>query len=215
MSIFSTIIKKLIAEASPKIILAVIGGLVLVGGGTGVALSASLRRARAPKLKSTEAVVDEIKEIGQFRTSAYCDEIVIKGKLDSLPSVKERVARGEKVKVKNGEIILIQKAAVHAGVDFDKMTQDDLRLVKDTLFVTLPAPEILQVDMDSNGQDVFLQKGTWSIDQVQELYGPATEKLIQDAMDGGVLTKAFANAKEHIEDFFRPFGYTCVITQRP
>ena len=215
MIIFSTIIKKLIAEASPKIIMAVIGGLVLVGGGTGVALSASLRHARAPKLKSSEAVVDEIKEIGQLRTSAYCDEIVIKGRLDSLPSVKERVARGEKVKVKNGEIVLIQKAAVHAGVDFDKMTKDDLRLVKDTLFVTLPAPEILQVDMDNNGQDVFLQKGTWSTDQVQELYGPATEKLIQDAIDGGVLTKAFANAKEHIEDFFRPFGYTCVITQRP
>ena len=213
MSIFSTIIEKLIAEASPKIIMAVIGGLVLVGGGTGVALSTSLRHARAPKLKSTEAVVDEIKEIGQFRTSAYCDEVVIKGKLDSLPSSIAKVARGEKVK--SGEIVLIQKASVHAGVDFDKMTKEDIRLAKDTLFVTLPAPEILLVNMDTKGQDVFLQKGNWSIEQVQELYGPATERLKQEAIDGGVLNKAFANAKEYIEDFFRPFGYTCVVSQRP
>lgn len=214
MSIVSTIIKKLIAEASPKIIMAVIGGLVLVGGGTGVAISTSLHRSRAPKLKSTESVVDEIKHIGQFRTSAYCDEVVIKEVLDSVPSVKERVKNGEKLK-KSGEIVLIQKAAVHAGVDFDKMTKDDIRLKEDTLFVALPAPEILQVDMDSKGQQVFLQKGTWSMDQVQELYGPAREKLIQDALDGGVLTKAYANAKEYLEDFFRPFGYVCVISQRP
>lgn len=214
MSIVSTIIKKLIAEASPKIIMAVIGGLVLVGGGTGVAISTSLHRSRAPKLKSTESVVDEIKHIGQFRTSAYCDEVVIKEVLDSVPSVKERVKNGEKLK-KSGEIVLIQKAAVHAGVDFDKMTKDDIRLKEDTLFVALPAPEILQVDMDSKGQQVFLQKGTWSMDQVQELYGPAREKLIHDALDGGVLTKAYANAKEYLEDFFRPFGYVCVISQRP
>lgn len=214
MSIVSTIIKKLIAEASPKIIMAVIGGLVLVGGGTGVAISTSLHRNRAPKLKSTESVVDEIKHIGQFRTSAFCDEVVIKEVLDSVPSVKERVKKGEKIK-KGSEIVLIQKAAVHAGVDFDKMTKDDIRLKEDTLFVALPAPEILQVDMDSKGQQVFLQKGTWSMDQVQELYGPAREKLIQDALDGGVLTKAYANAKEYLEDFFRPFGYVCVISQRP
>ena len=103
MSIVSTIIEKLIAEASPKIIMAVIGGLVLVGGGTGVAITTSLHRHRAPKLTSTEAVVDEIKQIGQFRTSAYCDEIVIKEVLDSVPSVKERVKKGEKVK--GGEIV--------------------------------------------------------------------------------------------------------------
>ena len=212
MSIVSTIIKKLIEEASPKIIMAVIGGLVLVGGGTGVALTTSLRRARAPKLKSTESVVDEIKNIGQFRTSAYCDEIVIKGKLDSLPSVIARKAKGEKVK--SGEIVVVQKAAVHAGVDFDQMTKDDIRLSNDTLFIALPAAEILQVEMDINGKDVFLQKGNWSTDQLKELYGPAREKLIQDALDGGVLTKAYANAKEYIEDFFRPFGYICVINQK-
>ena len=213
MSIVSTIIEKLIAEASPKIIMAVIGGLVLVGGGTGVAISTSLHRHRAPKFTSTESVVDEIKHIGQFRTSAYCDEIVIKEVLDSVPSVKERVKNGEKVK--SGEIVLIQKAAVHAGVDFDKMTADDLRRSGDTLFVALPAAEILQVEMDSKGQQVFLQKGNWTMDQVQELYGPAKEKLVQDALDGGVLTKAFANATEYVEDFFRPFGYVCVISQRP
>lgn len=212
MSIVSTIIQKLIEQASPKIIMAVIGGLVLVGGGTGVAISTSLRRARAPKITSTESVVDEIKQTGQFRTSAFCDEIVIKGKLDSLPSTKEKVARGEKVK--SGEIVLIQKASVHAGVDFDKMTKEDLRISEDTLFVTLPAPEIMLVDMDSHGQDVFLQKGNWSTDQLKELYGPAREKLIQDALDGGVLAMAYDNAKEYVEDLFRPFGYTCVVTQR-
>ena len=212
MSIISTIIRKLIEEASPKIIMAVIGGLVLVGGGTGVALSTSLRHARAPKITSTEAVVDEIKQIGQFRTSAYCDEIVIKGKLDSLPSVIARKAKGEKVK--SGEIVLVQKAAVHAGVDFDKMEPEDLRLSGDTLFVALPAAEILLIDMDRTKQDVFLQKGKWDGDQVEELYGPAEKKLIQDALDSGVLTKAYANAKEYIEDFFRPFGYICVINQK-
>ena len=212
MSIVSTIIKKLIEEASRKIIMAVIGGLVLVGGVTGVALTTSLRRARAPKLKSTESVVDEIKNIGQFRTSAYCDEIVIKGKLDSLPSVIARKAKGEKVK--SGEIVVVQKAAVHAGVDFDQVTKEDVRLSNDTLFIVLPAAEILQVDMDINGKDVFLQKGLWDSDQLLELYAPAKDKLIQDALDGGVLTKAYANAKEYIEDFFRPFGYICVINQK-
>ena len=212
MSIVSTIIKKLIEEASPKIIMSVIGGLVLVGGGTGVALTTSLRRARAPKLKSTESVVDEIKHIGQFRTSAYCDEIVIKGKLDSLPSVKARKENGEKVK--SGEIVVIQKAAVHAGVDFDQMTKDDIRLSNDTLFIALPAAEILQVEMDINGKDVFLQKGLWDSDQLLELYAPAKDKLIQDALDGGVLTKAYANAKEYLEGFFRSFGFICVIDQK-
>ena len=162
-------------------------------------------------IKGAVSTVD-LKQIGQFRTSAYCDEIVIKGKLDSLPSVIARKEKGEKVK--SGEIVLVQKAAVHAGVDFDKMEPEDLRLSGDTLFVALPAAEILQIDMDRTKQDVFLQKGKWDGDQVEELYGPAEKKLIQDALDGGVLTKAYANAKEYIEDFFRPFGYVCVINQK-
>lgn len=179
-------------------------------------------------IDKTANVVEEIKKIGEFTTACYYEEMALQdsyvdktqvmgreadklaGKalrkvgLDSWASKADNVST---VVNSDNEILLIGKGHVRAGFNLAKVQESDLNVHGDTLDITLPPTEVFDIIMNPSDFTTEYEKGTWSHELTKPIKERAKEALEQNAIEGGILTKAEENGKKQLEAIFTAFGF--------
>lgn len=191
--------------------------LVALGilGATGAATAAVVKfvkEANKLEIADTPNVVEEIKKISELTTYTYIEEMVVK---DTKVEAKEAgmlsfLHKSEVPDSTRSEIVIITRGVVRAGYDLAKIKDGDLKISNDTLSVVLPATEIFDVIINPSDNDVFIEEGKWSHEEVTALQVDCKNRLLQNAHDNGVLEKADKHGKEKVENLFKTFGFNVV-----
>ncbi|MCP4307467.1 MAG: DUF4230 domain-containing protein [bacterium] len=114
-------------------------------------------------------------------------------------------------------IFLFAVARIGAGVDMQRVTTSNFEVDEDTGRVTvqLPLPEIIFVEVDNDGTQVYdrdtglFTKGDSQLES--DARQVAEEVLVNAALDHGIMDKAQSNAEETISSFLKGVGYTEVV----
>lgn len=155
-------------------------------------------------------IVLEIRSLARLETAAYTLEKVVTAESGEGPLgflFKDRL-----LLVAHGEVI--------AGVDLSKITEDDIIVTGDEVFVTLPAAEIFVATLDNDQSYVY--------DRETGLLGPevdletlarqeAERQILDAALEDGILQKAQDNAEVYVRGLLQALGFEQVtfITATP
>jgi len=160
---------------------------------------------------SRDAVVKEMRSLGRLETSAFTIEKVIEASKESGGPWRD-ILFGDK-------LLLIAHGEVIAGYDLSGLTEDDIEKTGSALRLTLPAPQIFSVRLDSEKTRVYdrdqgiLTRGDKDLESEARL---AAEQSIRDAAcASGILREAQENAVKQLGAVLGALGYPDSIIQSP
>ena len=108
------------------------------------------------------------------------------------------------------EIVIITRGVVRAGYDLSKIDANDLSIRKDTISVKLPEAELFDIIINPSHNDVFVEEGVWSHEEVTALQVDYKNKLKDNAIASGLLEKAEKTGREKLQSLFKTFGFNVV-----
>lgn len=158
------------------------------------------------KLPETE--LHHIQMLGTLATTEYTF-----GKIIQLNDNKDWYRFGDR------KILISTKAKVKAGVDLTKMDDKDVVIIDDkTIQLTLPAPEIVSFDMNSNDiktemTDINGLRFEFSQEEKVKVLKMGEESIRREMMDSNILSEARKNARIFLTDFYKDLGYENVIIE--
>ena len=181
-------------------------------------------------IDKTANVVTQIKEISEFTTACYYEELVIQKEKYSVKEKNAESSVWNKVKqmagvnvgeeepaapdsTLDGRLVLIVKSKVRAGYDLSKVEENDIVLAGDTLSIKLPEPEIFDIIVNPSDWEIYYRKGDWADDEIRNIQSGAKDEIKQDAIDYGLLEKAVSSGKESLKSLFKTIGVSEVILQ--
>ena len=170
------------------------------------------REKKALRIDDTPVLVDKIRTLGELTTVVYYDEFVIQGSKQNFFSTTPlgALARDSFGKDVDDHLVIVAKGTVRAGIDFLEMSGDDIRFVKDTVFIQLPEAQYLDIIINPSDFEVFAESGSWNHAQVTYLQDAARERLIRGADGYGLKRKAYEGAMDAITTLVEAAGYSHV-----
>ena len=170
-------------------------------------------------IDKTETIVNEIRGISEFTTACFYEE---KAMIGNKYQTKETVTSNLMDLLglpKTGEhkelarIAYITKGKVRAGYDLSKIDDSGIRVSKDTLFVSLPKPEIFDVIVNPSDIREFDRQGQWSEDEINRIISKAKDEIRMDALSYGLMDKASTTGEDKLVALFKSFGFNQVILE--
>ena len=112
------------------------------------------------------------------------------------------------------KVLFSVKAKVKAGIDLDKMTDEDVKVKGNSIKLTLPKPEIVALNIKPN--DIKLEyskvstlRSEYSQKEYDEILRAGEESIRTDeALRNSIITDAETNASEFFEILLRGSGFT-------
>ena len=166
------------------------------------------KRARELEIDQTAIIVEQVRRIGELSSAGYYEELVLTDRDESYLGELKR-ASGLNRLTGNSDFVIICKGRVRAGFDLTKVEAADFSVSGDTLRMTLPPVEILDVVL--NPADYELFAGHRTHEQTTGLLLQAKQRLRTNAIRDGVLTQAEASAGNQLRNLFLAMGYREVI----
>ena len=163
------------------------------------------------QLEKTANVVTEIRNISEFTSACYYEELVLTDVKDSENATNKVAKLIGKNAVSKDEICLIIDGKVRAGFDLSKVAEDAIAISGDTLTMTLPKTEIFDVIVNPSDCEVYVEDGKWSHEQVTAIQANARTQIKDDALNYGILEQADKIGRERLTDLFKTFGFNTVI----
>jgi hypothetical protein len=149
-------------------------------------------------------VVLEIRALSRLETASYTIEKVITAESGEGPL--GFLFRDRLLLVAHGQVI--------AGVDLERMTEDDIRVAGDRVFVTLPPAEVFVATLD-NDQTYVYERDTAIFGQQVDLETlarqAAEEAILEAALEDGILEQAQTNAESTIRSLLMGLGFREVV----
>lgn len=161
----------------------------------------SILLACESNIQEEEPSIFEIRDIGILATSEYTVGKVLK--------VKDEP---EWYKFGNRNILISCKAKVKAGIDFSKLSDEDIEFKDKTVFITLPNPEIVSFDMDpslikTELVDVNGMRQNFTQEEKNEILNLGEKSIRKEILATGILEDAKRNTNQFIKDFYKQLGY--------
>lgn len=173
--------------------------------------------AQPVTIDNTPILVKEINSLSQLITITAYSEIVVdsikKGKPIFTIPILPSVTIAAPIKYLDDEIVLIGKGKMLAGIDLAALKEKDIYVNDDSVSITLPKTEILQVITNPSDFETFDEKGNWTDSEVTAVKIKLRNKMIADAMQQNILPKATAVANVMMENFLRSVGFKKVNVQ--
>lgn len=145
--------------------------------------------------------VDAIRELKRLITATYHGEAL---------EEKTRTVDRDFIGTKTGTLVLSAQVTLRYGIDFSEMKEEDLVQEEDgSITVYLPRVQLFECIVNpsaikyiySSHEEIFSKK-----DQ-NSLVNEAKDKVIKQARDNRIETKAWEQGKRVITDFFTALGY--------
>lgn len=162
-------------------------------------------REKPVTIDSTPVMVREVKNIAQLMTVAAYDEVVMdtaKTVTASVPSLFGNV-KGES----KAQLVLIGRGRVIAGVDLQKLKEEDIYIKADSVSIQLPPAEVLEAIANPSDFEIFSEDGEWPPAEVSMIKIRTKEKMVQRSVQQGLLQKAGSKAVSIMENFLRSAGF--------
>ena len=188
-------------------------GIAVAAALSGIAIGIrTLINANQLDILDTPNVVTKIRKIAELNTYTYVDQVVVKDQVTTQEISKHLFGSGVDTVDVNHEYVYLVKGIVRAGYDFSKMKDGDIKASNDTLWITLPPVEFLDVISNPSDVNVFYEEKTdiWSYDELQNKKVEARKKIEQNAIERGVLQRAEDAGKEKVTNLFKAFGFNVV-----
>lgn len=158
-------------------------------------------------LEETPLIVQQVRSIHQLATLKYTDEVV----MDTLERYKngEEQLTGNLLKARNPKnlqymlidsytkrrLTLIVKGEARIGFDLDDPTFKIFQN-QDSIWMHFPTPKILDLNVNPNDIEVFLENGSWSDQARKELLTKAKTKMTKSVNR----LKLYSKAKKSLEN---------------
>jgi hypothetical protein len=152
-------------------------------------------------IEETPVLIKEIHNLSLLTTISMYDEIV----MDSLKS--KHLPSFPGLRPVPDKIVLIGKGTVTAGVDLKKINDNDVRIMKDSVMIRLPQPEIQSVIMNPSDFETFAEEGKWSPEEITQIKIRMRDKIGQRALQNQILAKAGQRSIMIIDNFVRTIGF--------
>ncbi|AMR31985.1 hypothetical protein A0256_11395 [Mucilaginibacter sp. PAMC 26640] len=133
--------------------------------------------------------------------------IVSMGKLELVKYAMKDVVEKKELHMilPDSRVLFVAVGEVTGCIDLTKVRKDDISQTKDSVWVTLPKPEICYVKIDHQKSKVYDVSGVWfpdkAKDMVEDVYKIAEAKMLNTAREMNLLGKAQTNA----DLIFKPF----------
>lgn len=148
-------------------------------------------------IDETPIHIESIKTIAEISTVSYKDEVV----MDTCEYYKEKSSLydpREWIRMYDRNIkrrlTLIVKGEVKYGLDLTD-SNFDLKSNKDTVWLKLPQPKILDIIVSPSKTEVFQEQGVWRDSDRQRLESQAKNTLKENAVEFKLEDKAAENAE--------------------
>ena len=148
--------------------------------------------------------MDQVRRIGELSSAGYYEELVLTDHDDSYLAEIKR-ATGLNRLTGNDDFVIICKGRVRAGFDFTKMEAADFAVTGDTLRLTLPPVEILDVVINPTDYELFA--GHRTHEETIGIVLLAKQRLRADAVRAGILDQAEVSAEATLRRLFASMGY--------
>ena len=160
------------------------------------------------QIETTATVVDQVRRIGELSAAGYYEELVLTDRDESALAELKR-ATGLNRLTGNDDFVMICKGRVRAGFDFSKMEGSDFTVSGDTVRVTLPPVEILDVVINPTDYELFA--GHRTHDETVGIILLAKQRLRRDAVRAGILDQAERSAETTLRRLLSSMGFREVI----
>jgi Protein of unknown function (DUF4230) len=173
---------------------------------------------KAVVIEDTPMLIKEIKSIAQLVSIESYDEVVADStKVADLKKEVEQSYLGRVLQVPVyitiPQIVIIGKGKVVAGTDLQQLKETDFFVQKDSVSLTLPKAQIIDIIINPSGFETFSEAGNWSDAEVKLVKEKIKKKMEQRALARNILTKADARAKLVMEGFLRSAGFKKVLVR--
>lgn len=186
----------------------VLAGAVVLALVLFLLLHLGVRRQRTLAIEQTETLVDQVRRIGELSSAGYYEELVLTDRDESYLAEVKRVTGLNRL-TGNDDFVIICKGRVRAGYDFTKMGPDDFSVSGDTLRLTLPPVEILDVVINPTDYELFA--GHRTHEETVGLVLQAKQRLRADAIRAGILDQAELSAESALRRLLASMGYREVV----
>ena len=162
-------------------------------------------------IDNTPVLIKEINEMAQLCTITVFDEVVADSAVINMKSAVDMLLPDlsgfANLPVTGKRIVIIGKGRVVAGVDLKKLNERSISVEGDSVSLTLPAAEIADVIMNPSDFEVFSEMGEWSSEAVTAVKIKARNKMMERALERGILSKANTRSIVLLENFLRGLGF--------
>ena len=156
------------------------------------------------RIDKTAAVVEQVRRMGELSSAGFYEELVLTDKDDSYLGELRRLDGVRRI-AGSGDFVIICKGRVRAGFDLTKMKPSDFSVSGDTLRVTLPPVEVLDVIINPTDYEHF--SGHRTHEETVGIILQAKQRLRADAVQAGVLDQAEASGVAGLQRLFSSLGY--------
>ena len=159
---------------------------------------------RGLRIDKTAAVVEQVRRMGELSSAGFYEELVLTDRDDSYLGELRRLDGVRRI-AGSGDFVIICKGRVRAGFDLAKMKPSDFSVSGDTLRVTLPPVEVLDVIINPTNYEHF--SGHRTHEETVGIILQAKQRLRLDAIQAGVLDQAEASGVASLQRLFSSLGY--------
>ena len=124
---------------------------------------------------------------------------------------EELVTRTKKNLLKDAQLTRIYYGKGRFGIDLEKASADWVKMVGDTVDVTLPRLQLLDhVYVDEARTETFYETGSWSNEEKEALYAEAQQQMKNRCVTNENVQIAQRNAIQQFEKIFMAMGFMYV-----
>ncbi|MBN1429609.1 MAG: DUF4230 domain-containing protein [Anaerolineae bacterium] len=152
-------------------------------------------------------VVRQVRSLSRLETASYTIEKVITA----------QSGEGPLGFLFQDKLLLVAQGEVIAGVDLGRVGEENVQVVQDTVFITLPASEIFVATLDNDATYVYdRQTGVFGqqIDLETLARQEAEKAILQAALEDGILNMAQDKAEQVIRNLMEAVGFNEVVFVR-
>lgn len=163
-----------------------------------------------PVVDVRSVLVRQIRGASELTTSVFAMEAIA-------PASRESTFAG--VTIGETTLLYIAYGEVRAGVDLSQIGTESVEVISDTIYVTLPPPQILDSKIDVNRSYVydydegFLDLGPDAPELQSLAEQEALQKIVLAACDQGILNDANERAETAVAQLLSVAGYSQVFVQ--
>jgi len=154
-------------------------------------------------------IVHEVQALARLETIQYSVEKVITAE----------VGQGALEMFFGDKLLFVAHGTVIAGVDLNKLRQQDINMEGDTLYVSLPEAEIFVATLD-NDKSYIYDRDTGLFNKSEKDLETAARQAAEDeilkaALEDGILEQAQTNAESYLYRLLHDLGFPDVVFVEP
>ncbi len=162
-------------------------------------------------IQNTPVVVKQIQALAQLVTVSMYEEIVVDSNASTVRTLQIPLLPGVHLSGEDKTLVIIGKVTTHIGIDLQKLSNTDISGTRDSINIMLPQADVLDAIINPSDVTVFIERGEWNNEAVNNLKKKAQYIAVSDAQSKGLFLQSENKARQILTDFFTAAGYKKVV----